>query len=145
LEVRLGEKQAKALAELSGHLSGQLLAQSDPLIVVDDIFNAGGKTARGDKGGQIEVFAVEKKGDGEVQVQLRLESPPPQADGLRAANLPALLDAKGESYQLVQVPSRGRRTNGRVITQELTLLYRANPGQGDPSKLVLNGVRPVNV
>ena len=56
-----------------------------------------------------------------------------------------LLDAKGESSQLVQGPSRGRRTNGRVITQELTMLFKANPGQGDPTQLVLNGVRTVTI
>jgi hypothetical protein len=145
LQVKLGEKEAKALKELRGELAGQVLAQSDPLIVVPDIFNAVGKTSRGAQGGSIEVLGVEKKGDGEVQVQIRLESPPFHADGTRATSLPTLVDAKGEGYQLVQVPSRSRRTNGRVVTQELTLLYRANPGQGDPSRLVLNGVRPVTV
>jgi hypothetical protein len=145
LQVRLGEKKAKALKELRGQLAGQVLAPSEPLIVVNDIFNAVGKTVRGAQGGSIEVLGVEKKGDGEVQVQLRVETPPMQRDGTRAASLPTLVDAKGEGYQLVQVPSRSRRSNGRVITQELTLLFRANPGQGDPSRLVLNGVQPVTV
>jgi hypothetical protein len=145
LQIKLGEKEAKSLKELRGELAGQVLAPSDPLIVVADIFNAVGKTTRGAQGGSIEVLGVEKKGDGEVQVQIRLESPPFHADGTRASSLPTLVDAKGEGYQLVQVPSRSRRTNGRVVTQELTLLYRANPGQGDPSRLVLNGVRPVSV
>jgi hypothetical protein len=145
LQVRLGEKQARELKELRGQLAGQVLAPTEPLITVKDIFNAVDKTFKGANGGAIEVLGVEKKGDGEIQIQLRLESPPFQADGSRAASLPRLLDAKGEAYQLVQVPARGRRSNGRVITQELTLLYRANPGQGDPSQLVLTGVRPVNV
>jgi len=145
LRVKLGEKEPKTLRELSGHLAGQVLAQSEPLIVVDDIFNAAGKTIRGDRGGSIEVFAVEKKGDGEVQIQLRLENPPFQAGNIQPASVPALVDAKGESYQLAGIPGRGRRSNGRVITQELTVLYRANPGQGDPAKLVLNGVLPVVV
>ncbi len=145
LQIRLGEKEAKALKQLRGRLDGQVLAPSDPLITVPDIFNAVGKTTRGAQGGSIEVLGVEKKGDAEVQVQIRLESPPLLADGTRAASVPTLVDAKGEGYQLVQVPSRSRRSNGRVVTQELTLLYRANPGQGDPSRLVLNGVRPVSV
>ena len=145
LYFRLGEKEVKQVKELRGQLKGHALTRTDPLIVVNDIFNAVGKTFKGTNGGSIEIFAVEKKGDGEVQVQLRLESPPPQASGARAASLPALLDAKGESYQVVQVPSRGRRTNGRVVTQELTMLFRANPGQADPTRLVLNGVRSVAV
>jgi hypothetical protein len=145
LRLKLGDKQARGLKELSGQLAGQVLAPTEALITVKDIFNAVGKTFKGEGGGAIEILAVEKKGDGEVQIQLRQESPPFQADGSRAASLPRLLDAKGDAYQLVQVPARGRRTNGRVLTQELTLLFRANPGQGDPSSLVLNGVRPVNV
>jgi hypothetical protein len=145
VHVRLGDKEVKQLKELRGRLKGQALTRTDPLIVVTDIFNAVGKTFKGADGGSIEILAVEKKGDGEVQVQLRLESPPPRGGDVRAASLPELLDAKGESYQLVQVPSRGRRSNGRVVTQELTMHFRANPGQGDPSRLVLNGVRSVAV
>jgi hypothetical protein len=144
LHVQLGNKESKAIKELRGQLNGVALARTDPLIVVEDIFNAVGKTFKG-AGGSIEILGVEKKGDGEVQVQLRLESPAFEQNGTRAASLPSLVDAKGESYQVVQVPSRGRRTNGRVITQELTMLFKANPGQGDPSRLVLNGVRSVTV
>jgi hypothetical protein len=144
LHVRLGDKESKAIKELRGQLNGLALAKTDPLIVVEDIFNAVGKTFKG-AGGSIEILGVEKKGDGEVQVQMRLESPAFEQNGTRAASLPSLVDAKGESYQVLQVPSRGRRTNGRVITQELTMLFKANPGQGDPSRLVLNGVRTVTV
>jgi hypothetical protein len=145
LQIRLGDKESKVIKELRGQLHGVALARTDPLIVVEDIFNAVGKTFKGPNGGSIEILGVEKKGDGEVQVQLRLESPAFEQNGTRAASLPSLVDAKGESYQVVQVPSRGRRTNGRVITQELTMLFKANPGQGDPSRLVLNGVRTVTV
>lgn len=144
VQVKLGDKAAKTLREVSGQINGQVFTQADPLIVVDDIFNAGGKTVRGKNGGSIEVFTVEKKGDAEVQIQLRLETPPAQGDVL-PAGVPALLDAKGDRYQLVQVPSRSQRTNGRTVTQELTILYRANPGQGDPTRLVLNGMRPAQV
>jgi hypothetical protein len=145
LRVRLGDKESKTIKEVRGQLHGVALAKTDPLIVVDDIFNAVGKTFKGANGGSIEVLGVEKKGDGEVQVQLRQEIPAFAQNGTRAASLPTLVDAKGESYQVLQVPSRGRRTNGRVITQELTMLFKANPGQGDPVRLVLNGVRNVTV
>jgi hypothetical protein len=144
LQIQRGEKAAKTLKEISGELSGQVMAPAEPLVKVDDIFNAAGKTVRGAQGTAIEVFTVEKKGDGEVQIALRMETPLALA-GVRAATYPALVDAKGESYQLLQVPSRGGRSNGRVFTQELTLLYRAHPGQGDPAKLVLNAVEPVNL
>ena len=145
LNVRVGDREIKAFKELRGKLHGLALAKTDPLIVVNDVFNAAGKTFKGPNGSSIEVFAVEKKGEGDVQVQMRLTSPAFVADGVRAASLPALVDVKGESYQVVQVPSRGRRTNGRTVTQELTMLFRAHPGQGDASRLVLNGVRPVTV
>jgi hypothetical protein len=145
VQIRLGDKESKTIKELRGQLSGVALVKTDPLIVVNDIFNAVGKTFKGANGGSIEILGVEKKGDGEVQVQMRQEIPAFEQNGTRAASLPSLVDAKGESYQVVQVPSRGRRTNGRVITQELTMLFKANPGQGDPTRLVLNGVRTVTL
>jgi len=62
-----------------------------------------------------------------------------------APGMPSLLDAKGRAYQLTQVPSRSLRVvNGR-FTQDMTLVFRANAGQGEPASLVVNGQRSVTV
>ena len=62
------------------------------------------------------MLGVEKKGDAEIQVQIRLESPPFHADGTRATNLPTLVDAKGEGYQL------GTFINATILVDGVELL-----------------------
>jgi hypothetical protein len=57
----------------------------------------------------------------------------------------SLLDAKGKAYQLVEVPSRSLRGVNGVFTQEMTLVFRPQAGQGEPASLVLNGRRTVTV
>jgi hypothetical protein len=65
--------------------------------------------------------------------------------GGSTAGLPSLEDAQGRSYRLVQSPSTSVRVNNGQVTEEMTLVYRPNPGQGEPARLVLNGHRAVTV
>jgi hypothetical protein len=76
VRLKLGEKQAKALQELSGHLSAQMLSPPQALITVTDVLKSGGKKFEGTGGGKIELLGVEKQGDGSYKVQFRLENPP---------------------------------------------------------------------
>jgi hypothetical protein len=75
VRLKLGEKQAKALKELSGHLSAQMLSPPQALITVTDVLKSGGKKFEGTGGGKIEMLSVEKQQDGSYKVQFRLENP----------------------------------------------------------------------
>jgi hypothetical protein len=76
VRLTLGEKQAKTLKELSGHLSAQMLSPPQALITVTDVLKAGGKKFEGKGGGVIEMLSAEKQADGSYKVQFRLENPP---------------------------------------------------------------------
>ncbi|MCI0463458.1 MAG: hypothetical protein L0Z62_41500 [Gemmataceae bacterium] len=178
VRLKLGEKKAKTLKELSGHVPVQVLTPPEALITVEDVLKAKGKSVKGQHGGMIEVIAIEKQGDGTYKVQFRFESPANhvatpfggmalvapngavqiqqiqiQINGrpvttTRAAGngLPVLVDAKGKPFQLAGITNRAFRggVNG-VATQELTMIFRPEDGQGEPARFVLTGQRPVTV
>ena len=56
-------------------------------------------------------------------------------------SVPTLVDKDGKSFQLVQVPSSRMQITNGVMSQELTMLFRPNPGQTDPDRLLLTGQR----
>jgi hypothetical protein len=57
--------------------------------------------------------------------------------------LPVLVDAKGKALDLTQVPQRiGRVVDGKYV-QELTMIFRATGGVGEPASMVLFGQRLV--
>jgi hypothetical protein len=181
VRLKLGEKQAKKLTELSGHIPVQVLAAPQALVTVDDVLKAVGKTVKGEGGGSLEVMAIEKQADGTYKVQFRMENPPnfmpvnnfaPGAvqimpaggggqiqiqvvngavrpglvGGVNDNGLPKLVDAKGQAYQVVQIPQRMFRGGfGGVATQEITMVLRAPNGAGEPARFVLSGQRPVTV
>jgi hypothetical protein len=61
------------------------------------------------------------------------------------AGTPVLQDKNGKAYQLIAIPSRGMRGINNVFTHELTMVFRANAGQGEPARLVVNGQRTIAV
>lgn len=179
LRIKLGDKQAKSLKELTGTISAQTLSAPEALISVDDVLKAAGKTAKGKNGGAIELLNIEKKGDDTYQIKIRLENPPNTnplggngiiqfmpANGIQMQQiqingggiavgrpgstvnnngLPTLVDEKGQSYKLTQIPARSYRGVNGVFSQEVTMVFQANPGQGAPARLVLNGHRMLEV
>jgi len=83
----------------------------------------------------------------QVQIQFRGGGPPgflPAFAG-NVPGLPDLLDAQGNKFQAVQVPSH-RMTfnnfNSGLLSQEITIIYR---GRQDPDSLCLRGSCPVSV
>ncbi len=176
--LKLGERPAKTLKVLSGHISAQLLAAPEALITAEDVLKAAGKKFKGVGGaGEIEMLGCEKQADGSYRVQFRLEQPPnfiqapfqgPVAPGLgngaggvvqiggaggrrvvrqvvNTHGLPTLVDAKGRSLQLTQVPTRMYRGGFGVLTMEVTMVFRRHDGQGEPARLVLHGQRNISV
>jgi hypothetical protein len=169
LRLKAGEKKSKTLKELSGTLSAQTLSPPQTLLKVDNIMKAGGQKAKGEKGGSLEVVSIAKEPNGDYKVQVRMESPPGLnpfggvmgvgggaiqiqivgnvtiVGGGNSSGTPVLQDAKGKDFQLVGIPSRGVRGFNGNFTQELTLVFRPQAGQGEPASLVLTGQSPVHV
>ena len=61
-----------------------------------------------------------------------------------SANMPKLLDAKGQAYQVVNIPEQSMQFNNGQSTTQCTIIYRAQPGQGEPTQLALYGERQIS-
>ena len=172
IRLKLGEKAAKSLKELKGSFTASALMPTEPLVTMDNILKAAGKTAKGANGGAIHVKAIDKMDNGDYQLQISMENIPGGnnpfggigvgfqqiqvqiggggnvvINGIAPGgnnNLPTLVDAKGQGYQLVNVPQRGLQINNGVMRQDITLVFRPQGGQGAPARLILNGQRTAN-
>jgi hypothetical protein len=100
--------------------------------------NIPGANAFGGPGGMIVI-----QGGGRIQIRgnVVINGNAVIGGGPANASLPILVDAKGNSYQLVNVPNRSTDINNGQVTNEMTLVFRAHAGQGEPARLVLNGQR----
>jgi hypothetical protein len=184
VRLKLGEKQAKSLKELSGAVSVEVLMPTEAMLTVDNVLKAAGQTTKGKNGASLEVNAIEKLQNGNYQVKVKMEAPVDPnnpfgilggfggggiqimpaaggnvqvqqiqiqiggnnvmiagAGGANPNNLPMLVDAKGKEFKLASIPQSTMNSNGAVMTQNLTLVYQAQDGQGEPARLVLNGQR----
>jgi len=80
VQLKKGEKAAKTIQELTGVITAQVTVPSKPLIEVDNILRAAGKTVKGKEGGHIKVLAVTQLTNGNVRVRFEME-PPAGAQG----------------------------------------------------------------
>jgi len=92
LRLKAGEKQAKKLAELSGKLKVQTKVDTQPLLAIDDVLKAAGKTAKSSDGSSITVHKVEQLANGDVRVEVGMENFPGQNP---LANLGGVIRIKG--------------------------------------------------
>jgi hypothetical protein len=164
IQVQLGDRSARR-ADIAGQLTVRTKTGLEPLIVVDKILTAGGKTVRGPRGGSIQVLGVARDKDGNYQIRFKREDPPHtegtapnttgdimvvnlqggMAGGLTAprgsagtANM-ALVDAKGVPLPLIS--SSVTNTNGEVVH---SLTFRADHAR-KPARLVYSARRTVSV
>jgi len=171
IRLKLGEKAAKSLKELKGSFTASALLPTEPLITMDNVLKSAGKTVKGANGSAINLKAITKMDNGDYQVQITMENMPGGnnplggmgvamqinirvggggnvvINGFQPVNnrsLPTLVDAKGRSYQRVDVPEHELQVNNGVARQNVTLVFRPSAGQGEPARLVLNGQRTVN-
>jgi hypothetical protein len=75
VRLKKGEKVAKAIKELKGTISADLLGESQQLIVAGDILKAGGKTFKGTKGGSFKILGVTKADSGQITIRFEMEQP----------------------------------------------------------------------
>ena len=141
------------MRELSGTLTLGALKDIEPLVTVDNILKAAGKTVKGKGGRAIQVQSVEKLGNGDLKIQAALEIPGQNAmpnnpfggnivingmnlNGQSAspADYPKLIDAKGKVYAPA---TASPRNNGQL--SEVTFTYRP---EGRPCNWSFLAVKP---
>lgn len=167
VRLKLGALPSKQVKELHGTLAAEVLTPPGPLMVIDDVVKAAGRSVRGEEGGLLTVAEASREAEGRVRLKVRLETPPPpqswrrfgaaallngqvlaqrrllfQGDD-RADTPPSeliLLDAKGEV-----IPRREGRGTGKGVgtAHEYELTFQPRPGQSEPARLVYNGRRLV--
>ncbi|MBY0526185.1 MAG: ubiquinol-cytochrome-c reductase complex assembly factor 3 [Gemmataceae bacterium] len=180
VRLKVGSKPSKTIKELTGKISAEVRTAPEPVMVVDDVFKAVGKTVKGKQGGTLTLAAMERQDDGLFMVRVELQPPPDAADqpilrarirrgalliqpimpqGMQIQVQQAgggfgfvgdsmgitLLNAKGQTMQLVQTPSRTFKLANMVATHELTLVFKPQEGQGDPARLVYSTARIVTL
>jgi hypothetical protein len=170
LQAPANAQPARTLKELVGTLPLQVLGPVEPLLRVDRPQQAVGKTISGATGGSLEIVSFRKQDNGDYQVELRLQNlsvgtgpvvirqvlpqpagGPAQVQIITASasndpsQLPVLRDAQGRAYQLVQVPRRSTRVLNGATQEELVLVFRPQPGQGEPASLALEAPRLVTL
>jgi hypothetical protein len=75
VQLKKGEKAAKALKELQGVISAKMLSEATPMIVADNLAKAKGKTFKGKEGGSIKVLDV-KTEEKKTTIQFEFEPTP---------------------------------------------------------------------
>jgi hypothetical protein len=81
VQLKKGEKEAKALKEFAGSISAMVMAPPEPVITADKITKAAGETFKGKDGGHIKVTEV-KEEDGKITIKFEMEQPPFAGGGI---------------------------------------------------------------
>jgi len=160
--VQMRVKSQTQLKEVVGSLAFQLEMQNEVLAKVENVLHSEGKTVDGVNGGGMKVLSAVKQDNGNVEVQVwmvNLTSTPlggiainrgnaiPRINGRRIlgsasrADMPDLLDAKGQKYLVSNIPSASALINNGMLTRTATIVYQPNPGQTEPRDLVLFGAK----
>jgi hypothetical protein len=169
VQLRAGDKPANVLKQLQGIVAAEVVTPPEPLIAVERILQAAGKTMKGKRGGWIKVAEVKKDESGNYVVRYELEPPEGMSDAANAmaafggirqirlqvngniirrqimggfagpANL-SLVDEKGTAFAVIGTSSRN--VNGTI---EHSLTFQTAKGLGAPSRLVYTGQRKVTL
>jgi hypothetical protein len=67
---------SKRLKEVTGLVTAQVLSESEPLLVAEDILKAKGKTFTGKQGGKFKILSVDVRPGGQVIVQFEYDAVP---------------------------------------------------------------------
>jgi hypothetical protein len=146
LRLKAGEKQAKALKELTGTVTAQVLAPPQPLLKVEKVLKSAGKEVTGDSGGAMTVTSITKEDNGDYKVQVRLTDPPAGGVG-GAVQFRQVQVVQGGVARIVMVPIRGGI--GRTMSSPGSLLlldakgkaYLQKQASTHMTRLLFNGTR----
>jgi hypothetical protein len=168
VRLKAGAEPSKLIKEFAGCIVADVRTPPEPVMTVDNLLLAAGKTAKGKDSGSLTVLEVTKLDNGQLRVRVDLQPPSggnnnggvriqqQQAGGggpaiMRVGDFPAepmglsLEDEKGKPFQLVNVPSRRFKIANNIVTHEITLLFQPNEKQGEAAKLHYTSTRVVSV
>jgi hypothetical protein len=167
LRLKTGRLPARVVTELQGSLTAQVLTPLEPLLTVEDVIRATGRTEQAGNSASLKVLEVKQAASGEVKLRVQLQLPVPETDGalagmgrqwrinravfLMAARQEAvgdvpnleLQDVRGQTFTRVNPEATRVVANG--VPQELELTYQPHPGQAAPARLVYLARRSVLV
>ena len=168
--LKSGKVAARVLKELQGTVAAQVQTPPQPLLTVDNVLKADGRTIKGSDGASLKVIEAHRQANGQIKLQVQLTTSQGLALGLprfnrggrvfRAAgggimvmedgggagsSALVLQDPQGKKFQLVSNNILSIAQNFNVITQEVQLTYQPQKEQGEAAQLVLNGTRTVVV
>jgi hypothetical protein len=172
VRLKQGEQPSKRLRELQGRITARVQTPPQPLMTVDNVLKAAGRTVHGSNGGSIKVLDVSRQPGGEVKLHVQIASGTGMgiwmnrgvrrrvvwaAGGRRmivtedtsdqAAPTLALQDAKGRAFVMEQPRPLNFMRNfpaGEVV-EEMDLVFHPRSGQGPPAKFVYSGPRTVAI
>jgi hypothetical protein len=75
VKLKKGARETKSLTELSGTISAQVLDRAEPMLVVDNLMKAAGKSVKGTRDGELKIHKVDKTNDGTVTIEFEMEMP----------------------------------------------------------------------
>jgi hypothetical protein len=155
---RTGGKPSKTIKELHGTIAARAEGQPEPIITVDNILKAEGKTVEGPDGSFLKVVEIKAEEDGQYRVLVQLQGPggqlpfggPPfrgrgrviilrESDGDSSGF--TMLDAKGK--RLVLAGIRGQAGRRFVGPRQFNLVFQLDKDQTEPAKLVFTSRRTV--
>lgn len=161
VRLKAPEKPSRVLREVSGVVVVQVQTPLQPVVTIDNILQAAGKTVRCLDGETLTIVEVGKQEDGSWKLRLQLaESPAKLAARARGGRViqrqrNGIIVQNGVNQEngfpdakLVLLDKTGKRIpvaernfnavfNGNNIAQEMTLTYPSNPNAGEPAKLVM--------
>ncbi len=170
IRLKLASQPSRRLKELEGTLALRVLSTPEPLVTIENLFQAAGQTVQGNDGSAVKLLQVRRESDGPIRVQVEVTPAPRDlildglparivmsgARGVRRGPVPgmlvpppvaawqlALLDASGRKLSLADTSSPTISADGK--SWELTLLYRPSATQGAPARLLYTGRRCTTV
>jgi hypothetical protein len=169
LRLGLGQKPSSVIKELSGVATIKMQTSTQAIATIDRVMEARDKSVKGTDGSFLKVVDIKPEEGGKLRIHVKVEQAqdenannwnpwgwrggmmwrgPGGGDGsevidssVSTGNL-VLFDARGHLIRLVakeQIPDE----NG--VSEEYNFVFQLAKGQPEPSKLVLQGRRPVTI
>ena len=147
--LKTGGLRPRALSELSGVLVARVQAPPEPLVLVEKILDAKGRTATAD-GYSLTVLSVEERANNRLAVRAKLTTAPVREE----MNFPVLL--KGQARQFInivrelEVPSgvkgfQVRTADGKPIAETTTTLVRGtSDGRNNSTEVLILVPKPAD-
>ncbi len=168
LRLTLGRKPSAVLKELSGVVTIKMQTGTQSIATVDRILEARDKAVKATDGSFLKVVEVKREEGGKLVVHVKIEQAPDEdaaamnpwgwrggmalggvvnggenVDSSVSTGSLVLFDARGNLVRLLskeQIPDESGSGN-----EEYRFTYQTVKGQPEPSKLVLQGRRPVSI